>query len=172
MASNARPSQLSPAPSDARRDIATYPSYEEAERAVDRLSDQKFPVERIAIVGTGLRSVEQVLGRVTTGRAALTGAGQGALIGLFFAVLFGLFFTGPDFLGLLAYAVITGAIVGAIFWAIAHAAQGGRRDFASFAVTHAERYELQADEDIADEARRLLDRTPADGPDGTAPAAA
>src|SRR5919106_5208895 len=66
MASNAHPSQLSPAPSDAQRDIATYPSYEEAERAVDRLSDQKFPVERIAIIGTGLRSVEQVLGRVTT----------------------------------------------------------------------------------------------------------
>ena len=85
MASNTDSSYVSPSPSVARRTIATYSSYEEAERAVDSLSDQKFPVERVAIVGTGLRSVEQVVGRATTGRAALTGAGQGALIGLFIA---------------------------------------------------------------------------------------
>ena len=114
MASLPSPTRLSPSPSGARRTIATYSSYEEAERAVDLLSDQRFPVERVAIVGTGLRSVEQVVGRVTTGRAALTGAGQGALIGLFIALLFGLFLDGPEFLGLLAYAVITGAIFGAV----------------------------------------------------------
>ena len=153
------PSPLSPSPSDARRAIATYSSYQEAERAVDFLSDQKFPVERIAIVGTGLRSVEQVVRRITTGRAALTGAGQGAVIGLFITLLFGLFFTGPGFFGLLAYAVIIGAIIGAVFAAILHAVQGGRRDFASIAGTYAERYEVQADEDVADEARRLLDWT-------------
>jgi membrane protein required for beta-lactamase induction len=165
MASVPRRTRMSPSPTGARRTIATYSSYQEAERAVDLLSDQRFPVERVAIVGTGLRSVEQVVGRVTTGRAALTGAGQGALIGLFIAVLFGLFFTGPGFLGLLAYAVIASAIFGAILWAIWHAAQGGRRDFASVAGTYADRYELQADEEVADEARRLLDRRPADRPD-------
>jgi hypothetical protein len=72
--------------------------------------------------------------------------------------LFGLFFTGPDFLGLLAYVVVGGAVFGAMFGAIVHAAQGGRRDFASIAETHAERYELQADEDVADEARRALEQ--------------
>jgi hypothetical protein len=172
MASVARPSRWSPSPSGARRTIATYSSYQEAERAVDLLSDQKFPVERVAIVGTGLRSVEQVVGRVTTARAALTGAAWGAAIGLFITVLFGLFFTAPEFLGLLAYSVITAAILGAIIWAIGHAAQGGRRDFDSIAETYAERYELQADDEVADEARRLLDRTPDDGRDSTARAVA
>ena len=161
MASVTRPSRLSAAPSGGRRTIADYSSYVEAERAVDLLSDRGFPVERVAIVGTGLRSVEQVVGRVTTARAALTGAGQGALIGLFFALLFGLFFTGPGFFGLLAYAVVTGAVLGATFEAIWHAAQGGRRDFSSIAGTYAERYELQADDEVADEAGRLLDRTSA-----------
>ena len=163
MASNTNSSSLAPSPSDARRTITTYSSYKEAERAVDLLSDQKFPVERVAIIGTGLRSVEQVVGRVTTGRAALTGAGQGALVGVFITLLFGLFLTGPDFLGLLAYAVSVGAIFGAIFGAIWHAAQGGRRDFASIATTYAERYELQADDEVADEARRLLGPAPAGG---------
>jgi hypothetical protein len=143
--------------SSARRTVAEYSSYRDAERAVDRLSDQNFPVERVAIVGTGLRSIEAVIGRVTTWRAALTGGVQGAVIGFFFAVLFGLFLSGPEFLGLLAYALATGVVTGAIFGAVWHAAQGGRRDFASIGGTYAERYEVQADEQVADEARRLLD---------------
>src|SRR5262245_5545847 len=93
--------------SGARTTVATYRTYREAERAADFLSDRGFPVERAAIVGTGLRSVEQISGRVTTGRAALMGAGQGALIGFLFAVLFGIFFTlNKAWFGLLVYAVV------------------------------------------------------------------
>jgi hypothetical protein len=158
MATIGRPTRTYPTPSSARRTIATYSSYPEAERAVDWLSDQQFPVEQLAIVGTGLRSYEQVIGRLTTGRAALTGAGQGALIGLFIAVLFGLFFTGPAFLGLLLYTVIFGAAIGAAFGAISHAGTSGRRDFASVERVYAERYEVQADADEATRAQRLLDR--------------
>jgi hypothetical protein len=150
-----------PAPSETRRVIATYPTYPEAERAVDWLSDQGFAVERVSIVGRGLRSVEQVSGRVTIGSAALTGAGQGALIGLIFALLFGIFFTGPAFFGLLLYAVVAGAIFGAAFAAIAHSAQGGRRDFTSVSGIQADHYELQVAEEAADEAKKLLDAIPA-----------
>ena len=84
-----------PLPPAARTTVATYGSYREAERAVDFLSDREFPVERAAIVGTGLKTVEQIAGRLTTGRAALLGAGQGAMIGLLFGLLFGLFFDRP-----------------------------------------------------------------------------
>jgi hypothetical protein len=150
-----------PAPSGTRRAIATYSDYRDAERAVDWLSDQEFPVERVAIVGSGLRSVEQVSGRLTIGRAALTGALQGALIGLLFALLFGIFFTGPEFLGLLAYALVAGAIFGAILGGLSHGAQGGTRDFTSVRGIEAERYEVQVDEAAADEAKRLLDSMPA-----------
>jgi hypothetical protein len=150
------------APTGPRRTIATYTRYRDAERAVDWLSDQGFAVQHVAIVGTGLRTVEQVAGRVTIGRAALAGAAQGALIGLLFALLCGIFFTGPDFLGLLAYALVAGALFGAAFGAIAHSAMGGRRDFASVTRTEAERYELQVDMTVADEAQRLLDAIPAE----------
>jgi membrane protein required for beta-lactamase induction len=158
MASVGSTSQLYRSPGGARRTIASYSSYQEAERAVDSLSDRKFPVERVAIVGTGLRFVEQVVGRVTTWIAALTGAVQGAFIGLFIALLFGLFFTGPGFLGLLAYAVVTSALFGATFGAIFHATRRGRRDFASAAGMYADRVELQVDQEVADDARRLLER--------------
>ena len=154
-------SRQSPTPSRSRRTIATYSTYREAERAVDWLSDQGFAVENIAIVGTGLRTVEQVMGRVTVARAALIGAGQGALIGLLFALLFGLFFTGPGFFGLLLYAVVVGAIFGAVFGAMAHGMRRGERDFASMQRTEAERYEVQVDDAVAGEAQRLLTAMPA-----------
>ena len=40
--------------------VATYDSYVDAEKAVDRLSDAKFPVENTEIVGRDLRLVEQI----------------------------------------------------------------------------------------------------------------
>jgi hypothetical protein len=152
-----------PAPGGARRTIATFSTYAEAERAVDRLSDRGFAVEHVAIVGTGLRYVEQVAGRVTTGRAALAGAVQGAMLGLLFALLFGLFFTvsGGHFLAILLYGIITGAVFGAVLGALQHAARGGQRDFASVAATQADRYEVQVEEAVADEALRLIEASPA-----------
>lgn len=145
----------------ARRVIASYPTYPEAERAVDWLSDQGFAVERVAIVGTGLRSVEQVAGRTTARRAALSGAGQGALIGLLFTLLFGIFFTGPHFVGLLVYSVIGGAIFGALFGTLAQGTRDGSRDFVSATSIEADRYDVQVDEPAAGEAKQLLDAMPA-----------
>jgi hypothetical protein len=153
----------------ARRSVATYSTYREAERAVDQLSDAGFPVEHVAIVGSGLRTVEQVTSRMTTGRAALMGAGQGAIIGLFFALLFGLFFTGPNFLGLLIYAVVLSAIFGAAFGAIGQAATGGRRDFASFQRMEAERYEVMVDHELSARATQIITGTAPEPP--AAPAA-
>jgi Heat induced stress protein YflT domain len=47
-----RPNQQ-PTPTGPRRAVASYSSYQEAERAVDWLSDQGFAVERVSIVGPG-----------------------------------------------------------------------------------------------------------------------
>ena len=51
-----------------RVSIATTADYAEAQRIVDRLSDEGFPVEHTAIVGSELRLVEQVTGRLTVAR--------------------------------------------------------------------------------------------------------
>ncbi len=136
--------------------VATYGDYAAAERAVDHLSDQGFPVERAAIVGTGLKTVEQIAGRLTTGRAALMGAMQGAMIGLLFGLLFGIFFTGPDFLGVVLYGLVAGIIFGATFGAVGQAMQGGRRDFASVRSMQAEKYEVQVDHEVSARAKQLL----------------
>jgi hypothetical protein len=142
-----------------RRTIASFDDYADAQRAVDRLSDEGFPVERVSIVGTGLRYVEQVTGRMTTGRAALWGAAQGSALGALFGLVFGLIFTidpDPALLLLVLYGLVSGAIVGALLGAITHAATGGTRDFASIAGMQADRYEVMVDDDLADRAAGIL----------------
>jgi hypothetical protein len=151
----------SPAAGGAKTTVATYGEYREAERAVDYLSDSGFPVERAAIVGTGLKTVEQIAGRLTTGRAALLGAGQGAMIGLLFGLLFGLFFEGPEILGVILYGLLAGIVFGSIFGAIGQAMQGGRRDFASIRSVQAEHYELQVEHEVSAKAKQLLAEMPA-----------
>jgi hypothetical protein len=142
-----------------RRNVASYDDYAEAERAVDYLSDQGFPVERVAIVGHGLRYVEQVQGRVTAGRAALVGAVQGAILGLVFGALASLFFVldpSPATALLLLYGLAAGAFFGAVLGVLAHLAAGGDRDFASVAGMEADRYDVVVDEEFADRAAELL----------------
>jgi uncharacterized membrane protein len=142
-----------------RRPVAAYDSYAEAERAVDHLSDRGFPVDKVAIIGHGLRYVEQVTGRYTTGRAALVGALEGALLGAFFGLLMGLIFTydpNPAVPLLVLYGLVAGALVGAVLGALLHAATGGNRDFTSLPGLRAERYEVMVDEEVADRAAELL----------------
>src|SRR4051794_15019908 len=137
--------------------VASYPDYASAQRAVDFLSDEKFPVERTAIVGTNLRLVENVLGRLTTGRSALAGAASGAWFGLFIGLLFGIFSSSNWFAVLIA-AVLIGAVWGAIFGATAHAMTRGRRDFTSRSTLQASEYAVNVDADFAEQARQLLVR--------------
>lgn len=149
-----------------RRVVGSYTSYAEAQRAVDLLSDQGFPVERVSIVGHDLEYVEQVTGRLTTARAALSGTAQGALLGLLFALLLGLLFTvAAAYFALLLFGLVAGAVLGAIIGAVAHAAMGGERDFSGVGGMRANRYDVMADNEVADEASRLL----AVAPPATAP---
>ncbi len=142
-----------------RRAVASYGSYEEAQRAVDYLSDERFPVERISIVAEDLRFVEQVTGRMGYGRAALQGAGSGAVIGIlfgFFLGLFSLFDPVSSALVLALYGLVFGAILGAILGLISFSITGGQRDFSSVGGMEAGRYNVMADEEVAEEASRIL----------------
>src|SRR5258708_22869800 len=88
----------------ARQVIATFDSYADAERVVDYLSDQRFEVNRVAIVGRELEYLEQVLGRLNYGGGALRGAGSGALGGALIRGSFWLFNWIPPLLSALVLA--------------------------------------------------------------------
>ncbi|SCL47970.1 hypothetical protein GA0070606_1234 [Micromonospora citrea] len=138
--------------------IGSYPDYPSAQRVVDHLADNRFPVEHTAIVGTNLTLVETVLGRMTTGRAALVGAGTGAWFGLFIGLLFGIFTAGNNWVAVILVALVVGAIWGAVFGAVAHAMTGGRRDFTSASSLRAGQYAVIVDAQFAEQARQMIGR--------------
>lgn len=140
--------------------VASFPDYRKAEWAVDALSDRGFAVERLAIVGANLQSVEQITGRRGYGRAAAEGFASGAIIGVLVGWLLGLFslvapLTSAVILGL--WGLVIGGVIGAIVGLIGHALSGGRRDFSSISTMRAERYDVLAEPAVADEARRMLE---------------
>lgn len=143
----------------ARQVIATFDDYADAERAVDYLSDRGFEVNRVAIMGRDLEYVEQILGRVNYGWAALRGAGSGALVGALIGWIFGLFNWIAPLISafvLAGYGLVFGAVVGALFGLLAHATQRGRRDFRSTSGLRPKSYDVVADADVAERALQLL----------------
>lgn len=143
--------------------VASYETYPEAVKAVDYLSDRRFPVEHTLIAGRGLSSFEQVTGRATYGRAAARSALSGAIIGAVLGWILGIFsIVDPLVNGfyLAMWGAILGAVAGAVIGLIGHAMSGGRRDFNSISGFSADRYDVEVERDVAVQAQTLL-REPA-----------
>ncbi len=136
-------------------EVASYATYLEAQRAVDHLSDQEFPVQHTAIVGTDLRSVEKVLGRLTYGKVALRGALSGAWFGLFVGLLLSLL-GGAGLGSSVLAAILIGAAFGILFGVVSHAATRGQRDFTAVNTIMASRYSVLCSQEVA-RARALLE---------------
>ena len=107
------------------------------------------------IVGTDLKRVERITGRLTTGRVVLGGVLSGVWLGLF--------------VGLMLRAVRRGQRVGdgrlhrrlrrrlrAVLGLVGYAATRGRRDFSSITQVVATRYEVLVEHKVAAQARELL----------------
>lgn len=136
--------------------VARFDDYQAAQRAVDRLSDDGFPVEQLDIIGSEVRLVERVTGRLTRTRAAAAGAVSGIWVGLFIGILLGLFTSGHTWLAMLAAGAGFGALWGAVLGFAAHAATRGQRDFSSFRGLSAAHYDLVARGGGTERARALL----------------
>lgn len=143
--------------------IGSYTSYLDAQKAVDYLADEKFPVRHVSIVGNDLKIVERVTGKLSYPRVALTGAMTGAWFGLFIGVMLS-FFDSSTNAGAPFSNVLTSILLGAALWMlfaiIGYAAQRGKRDFTSTNQVLASNYDVIVTPDVAGEARRLLAQLP------------
>jgi uncharacterized membrane protein len=137
--------------------VGTFSTYAEAQRAVDYLSDNEFPVENTTIVGSDLRLVEKVTGRLTRGRVIYAAALSGAMWGLLFGAIFTLFGQGVS-LAVIPVTAVLFAIFGAITGALGYAATGGNRDFTSRTSVVATSYDVLCEPKFADDARQHLAR--------------
>lgn len=139
--------------------VGSYTSYLDAQKAVDYLADQQFPVQHVSIVGNDLKMVERVTGRLSYPRVALSGALSGMWFGLFVGVMLS-FFTpagGP-------FSIVTSVLMGAAFFMlfgiVTYAAQRGKRDFTSTSQVVATNYDVIVALEASQEARRLLHQLP------------
>ena len=139
--------------------LAVYDDYAAAQRAVDFLSDKEFPVENCMIVGTDLKRVERITGRLTTGRVALGGLVSGIWLGLFIGLIFALF-TDENVLGVILSTILIGALFGVIWALLGYAMTRGQRDFSSITQVVATRYEVLVEHKVAAEAREVLAQLP------------
>jgi xanthosine utilization system XapX-like protein len=136
--------------------LGRYDKYEDAQKAVDYLSDHEFPVQNVLIVGTDLKQLERVTGRLTRRRVALGGILSGAWLGFFVGLVFALFDTKSAAVGSIIFTVIFGAIFGLVWALIGYQITGGQRDFTSVTQVVATQYEVLVEHRFAIQARELL----------------
>ena len=142
--------------------VGRYSAYLDAQKAVDYLADSKFPVQKVSIIGSDLKTVERVTGRLSYPRVALASAATGAWFGFFVGLILTLFGDGGAYLP-----IFTAMALGAVFWmlfgVITYAFQRGKRDFTSTSQVIATSYDVIVEPESAGEARRMLQQLPING---------
>ncbi|WP_240658627.1 general stress protein [Microbacterium sp. CPCC 204701] len=161
---------------DLGQTVASFPTYEAAQKAVSSLIAADIPAREIAIVGQGLRSVERVTGRLGYASAARSGAINGLLLGLLFSAI--LVIGSPSvpiqaFVGVLFVGIAIGMLLSLITYSFVRR----RRDYASVMQVLADHYEVTVTSASLHRARQVLGPQSAPAPaevvrtadEGTAP---
>ena len=140
--------------------VGIFNSYADAQKAVDYLSDEKFEVQNLAIVGTELKSVERVLGRRNWGTVITQGLQSGVSTGLLVGLVMLIFTKPTSYLVLLLVSLAIGITLAIGFSAAGYAMTRGKRDFTSVTQTVATKYEVLCEHKVAAQARELLSQMP------------
>lgn len=140
--------------------LGEFDHYEDAQAAVDFLSDKGFPVQNLLIVGTDLRLVERVVGRRTWGRVLLQGAFSGITTGIILGLLFMLVLGGDNPLPLLVMGLLLGIVMGVLTAGLGYSFTQGKRDFDSMSQTIAGKYEVLVEHKMAQQAKEMLATMP------------
>jgi hypothetical protein len=135
--------------------LAIYDDYAAAQKSVDFLADHEFPVEKLMIVGTDLKRMERITGRLTWSRIAVGGIVSGLWFGVFVGLIFALFTTSDTWQVLLSTAFF-GATFGLVWSLIGYALTRGQRDFSSITQVVATKYEVLVEHTHLAQAQQLL----------------
>ena len=136
--------------------VGSYDNYEQAQRAVDYLAENNFPLPDITIVGVDLMLVERVTGKLSWRRVLYTGVATGAWVGLFVGLLLSLFDGQAGSFVTIVAAIGAGIVFGLIFASVGYASSRGRRDFQSASQLVAGRYDVLCQRQSAQKARDLI----------------
>lgn len=144
--------------------IANFKQYTDALAFVDNLIKHNFPAGSVAIVGSDLRTVERIRGKVTYSRLALGGAVTGSWVGLAFGLIFGgqanpadpNAFTSTENI---FSSIVIGAGLGILFNVVRYSLSRNKRGFVSQSSVVASKYQIQVPAALADQARSVPDHS-------------
>ena len=138
--------------------VATFNNYAAAVDCVDQLIRHDFPAPMVAIVGSDLRTVERVRGRLSYGRVAMqgliTGSWLGLLISLFLPVGSGSSSSG--FSGYTGAAIVIGAGVGMLLNIVRFSFTRSRHEFTSGSAVVAAEYNVVVPHSLAGQASAAM----------------
>ena len=140
--------------------LGVFDKYADAQKAVDFLSDHEFPVENVLIVGTELKQVERVTGRLTWGKVLSAGAASGAWLGLLIGAVLSIFSDGSSAVVTILGGVAFGIVFGLISGAMGYGATRGQRDFSSVQKVVATKYEVLVEHKFLADGTALLATMP------------
>jgi hypothetical protein len=154
---------LAPAP---RAKVASYPTLEQARKAVDVLSEEGLSRRHVCVVDEARRPAASF----TYGRATAQGAAAGAWVGLAIGFLSGVVRLGSfqlyelgepalgrePFLAVALFCALAGTLVGALLGALTHAVTAATSDDEPSEVASPAHYDVLVDAEHAEGARTLL----------------
>jgi hypothetical protein len=145
--------------------MGEFASYEAATAFVNKLIEGEFAASKISIVGSDLKLVERVRGRLGYGRVALGGALTGIWIGLLLAILLGagievtadnqINYVPEEFIATLVIGVGIGMLINILRFSLSK----NRRNFVSAPISVAQSYQVIVPNEAADAAREALARS-------------
>jgi uncharacterized membrane protein len=148
--------------SNSPRTIASFPSYQEAESAINYLSDNDFPIQYASIVADDLQFVEKITGKVTRmkrlGNSILLGIFIGATIGFFFG-LFDIMRPNTSTVTVAIYGSGFGALFGLLFGLPNLFSPEKSREFNSEASFRANFFDVIVDDQYTQQATHLLNKS-------------
>ncbi|MGW9111960.1 general stress protein [Microbacterium sp. NPDC055683] len=139
--------------------VASFRDYDDALKAVSKLISSEIPAREIAIVGTALRSVERVTGRLGWAQAAWSGALNGVLLGLLLGAMVVIWSPALP-MGAFVGLILLGVAMGMVFRLANYMIVRRRRDFASVMQVTADHYEVAVQRGSVGKARQVLGTAP------------
>lgn len=138
--------------------VGEFKNYLDAVALVDRIVTGGFAANLVAIVGSDLKTVERVRGRLTYGRMAMNGALNGAWLGLFAGLVFASATSATTFTNDVVAAAVLGAGLGMIWGVARMSMRGGGRQFISGSMIIAASYQVVVPTGLADKANELAQK--------------
>lgn len=137
--------------------IGQFKNYRDAVKAVEQMIENGFPARLVSIIGSDLKTVETLKGKLGYGRVALSGAVTGSWVGLFFGLVFGVTSTTEQVVvSNLSAGIVIGAGVGMLLNIIRFSLTKNKRTFISAQSVIAKSYNVIVPVDQLSDAKKAL----------------